>query len=175
MSAISFMASKSITAMSVVRIKMQVGDQIQKWDHEDVDERQQYLAVGRTDGAGDKSVSERHLYHGERQQCLAAGWKDGAGDKSVTKPKDGIMRMLIRGRSAWLQVEKMVLVRPWPKAVRSPKDTLADPPVLRCYYYMGLKKKPAPVYNSQLRVANSVDLNGPVQEFRNQVPRVYGL
>lgn len=63
----------------------------------------------------------------------------------------------------------MVIVRPWPKAVRDPADESSDPPLFRCFYYMGLKKKPAPIYNSALRAANSVDLNGPVQEFRAQV------
>lgn len=62
-----------------------------------------------------------------------------------------------------------MLVRPWPKAVKNSADASSEPPVMRCYYYMGLKKKPAPVFNSHLKVANSVDLNGPVQEFRSQV------
>ena len=68
-----------------------------------------------------------------------------------------------------LQVEHAVTVRPWAKAVKDPDSGKQDPPIFRCSYFMGLKKKPAPVYNSTIKAANSVDLNQPVSEFRNQV------
>ncbi len=66
-------------------------------------------------------------------------------------------------------MENVVTVRPWAKAMKDPNSGTQDPHVFRCSYFMGLKKKPAPVYNSSVKAANSVDLNMPVQEFRHQV------
>ena len=60
-------------------------------------------------------------------------------------------------------------VRPWSKSIKDPESGKHEPARYRCSYFMGLKKKPAPVYNSKIKAASSVDLNGPVQEFRNQV------
>ena len=60
-------------------------------------------------------------------------------------------------------------MRPWSKSVKDPASGTQEPPTFRCSYFMGLKKKPAPVYNSKMKAATSVDLNGPVQEFRHQV------
>ena len=71
-----------------------------------------------------------------------------------------------------LQVEHVVTVRPWAKSVKDPTSGTQDPPLFRCSYFMGLKKKPAPVYNSTVKAANSVDLNIPVQEFRHQVHEI---
>lgn len=68
-----------------------------------------------------------------------------------------------------MQVERVVTVRPWAKSIKDPESGKQDPQQFRCSYFMGLKKKPAPIYNSKLKAASSVDLNGPVQEFRNQV------
>ena len=50
-----------------------------------------------------------------------------------------------------LQVEKSVIVRPWSKAIKDPDSGSQSPPLFRCSYFMGLKKKPAPVFNSRLK------------------------
>ena len=67
-----------------------------------------------------------------------------------------------------LQTERSVLIRPWPKEIRQPVEEGKDPE-WKVFYFMGLRKKPGPVYNTAARQAASVDLNGPVAEFRQQV------
>ncbi len=65
-----------------------------------------------------------------------------------------------------MRVEPYVTVRPWPKAF-APLRAAGEQP-LRCYYFMGLKKKAFPAQPGGAR-ATSVNLNDPVQEFKQQV------
>lgn len=74
-----------------------------------------------------------------------------------------------RVRQLVMKLEGLVVVRPWPKAVKDPESGASEPPYYRSSYFMGLKKKPLAVYNSREKVANSVNLNTPVMEFRSQV------
>ncbi len=56
------------------------------------------------------------------------------------------------------------LHRPWPKAVMEPREEGSPDKPWRCFYFMGLRKKPAVPGQK-----NSVNLNTPVQEFKQQV------
>ncbi len=88
-----------------------------------------------------------------------------------------------RLRQLVMRVEPYVTVRPWPKAFSPPAAAAAAtaaataagsadaPPAMprcACFYFMGLKKKPQPAVPGVR--ASSVNLNGPVQEFKQQVP-----
>jgi poly(A) polymerase len=76
-----------------------------------------------------------------------------------------------RLRQLVMRVEPYVTVRPWPKAYSVPRPPPDDADGLsapwRCFYFMGLKKKPQPPAPGVK--ASSVNLNGPVQEFKQQV------
>ena len=54
--------------------------------------------------------------------------------------------------------------RPWPKAVMEPREEEHPDTPWKCFYFMGLKKKQAVPGQK-----NSVNLNTPVQEFKQQV------
>ena len=58
----------------------------------------------------------------------------------------------------------LMLCRPWPKAVMEPREEAHPERPWKCFYFMGLKKKP-----QVLGQKNSVNLNTPVQEFKQQV------
>jgi hypothetical protein len=67
-------------------------------------------------------------------------------------------------------------VRPWPKATHVPRaadanngSEGAESAPWRCYYFMGLKKKPAPLPGPGAPKGSSVNLNVPVSEFKQQV------
>ena len=66
----------------------------------------------------------------------------------------------------WMQLEKIVGIRPWPKEIKRPSDGESE---WKVYYYMGLKKKTFPILNSARPPPNHVDLNFPVREFRSHV------
>ncbi|KAL3152581.1 hypothetical protein ABBQ32_001602 [Trebouxia sp. C0010 RCD-2024] len=72
------------------------------------------------------------------------------------------LRQLVR------RLEVSVGVRPWPKPLKSPD---AGPHSYRTLYYMGLKKRSTQMTaNTLSRATNaSVNLNGPVNEFRHLV------
>ncbi|EIE20856.1 Poly(A) polymerase, partial [Coccomyxa subellipsoidea C-169] len=72
-----------------------------------------------------------------------------------------------RLRQLVMRVEPFVTVRPWPKAIFPPRGPEAAGQPRRCFYFMGLKKKPLPSQPGGR--ASSVNLNNPVQEFKNQV------
>ncbi|KAK9817001.1 hypothetical protein WJX72_008108 [[Myrmecia] bisecta] len=78
-----------------------------------------------------------------------------------------------RLRQLVLKVEYMVTVRPWPRKLSPTPDECADG-CLRCFWYMGLKKKAMPAYMAAGK-AVSVNLNVPVQEFRYQVMAFTGM
>ena len=67
----------------------------------------------------------------------------------------------------------LLQVRPWPKATHVPRpaaeDEAADDAPWRCYYFMGLKKKPTPPPAPGAPKGSSVNLNVPVSEFKQQV------
>lgn len=71
-----------------------------------------------------------------------------------------------RLRQLVMRVEPYVTVRPWPKAFTPLRA--AGEQQLRCFYFMGLKKKAFPAQPGGAR-ASSVNLNDPVQEFKQQV------
>jgi len=71
-----------------------------------------------------------------------------------------------------MQLEGLVIVRPWPKSIKDPESGVGEPPVFRCSYFMGLKKRPAAIYNSREKAAKSVNINTPVIEFKNHVSLV---
>ena len=68
------------------------------------------------------------------------------------------------------RLEVSVGVRPWPKPLKSPHQD-AGPQSHRTLYYMGLKKRSTQMTaNTLSRATNaSVNLNGPVNEFRHLV------
>ena len=72
------------------------------------------------------------------------------------------LRQLVR------RLETSVGVRPWPKAIKNPGDGSSSFGTL---YYMGLKKRSTQMTATTLsRASNSsVNLNGPVNEFRHLV------
>ena len=72
------------------------------------------------------------------------------------------LRQLVR------RLETSVGVRPWPKAISSPE---AGAHSYRTLYYMGLRKRaPQMTATTLSRASNtSVNLNGPVNEFRHLV------
>ncbi|CAL8467929.1 g7467 [Coccomyxa elongata] len=72
-----------------------------------------------------------------------------------------------RLRQLVMRVEPYVTVRPWPKAVTPPRSADQAGQPVRCFYFMGLKKKAQPVQPGGR--ASSVNLNTPVQEFKMQV------
>lgn len=72
-----------------------------------------------------------------------------------------------RLRQLVMRVEPFVTVRPWPKAIFPPRGPESAGQPRRCFYFMGLKKKPLPSQPGGR--ASSVNLNNPVQEFKNQV------
>lgn len=71
-----------------------------------------------------------------------------------------------RLRQLVMRVEPFVTVRPWPKAVTPPRSADQAGQPVRCFYFMGLKKKAQPVQPGGR--ASSVNLNTPVQEFKMQ-------
>ncbi|KAK9846007.1 hypothetical protein WJX81_008275 [Elliptochloris bilobata] len=87
-----------------------------------------------------------------------------AGSEEDFRAWDGWVHS--RLRQLVMRVEPFVLVRPWPKAVRVPREDGTKDPV-RCLYFMGLRQRPVPVVPGQKKPA--VNLNVPVAEFRNQV------
>lgn len=68
------------------------------------------------------------------------------------------------------RLEVSVGVRPWPKPLKSP-DQDAQPQSHRTLYFMGLKKRSTQMTANTLSRATSasVNLNGPVNEFRHLV------
>ena len=72
------------------------------------------------------------------------------------------LRQLVR------RLETSVGVRPWPKPIKSPGH---GPQSYSTLYYMGLKKRSTQMTATTLSRAsnNSVNLNGPVNEFRHLV------
>ena len=81
-----------------------------------------------------------------------------------------------RLRQLVLKVERSVRVRPWPKSLAPPRgtdDPDADPAdgPWRCFYFFGLKKRPAPAAAAgTVRTAPPpVNLNAPVAAFRAMV------
>ncbi len=72
------------------------------------------------------------------------------------------LRQLVR------RLETSVGVRPWPKPIKSPGH---GPQTYSTLYYMGLKKRSTQMTATTLSRAsnNSVNLNGPVNEFRHLV------
>ncbi len=75
---------------------------------------------------------------------------------------------LCRLRQLVRRLETSVGVRPWPKPIKSPGH---GPQSYRTLYYMGLKKRSTQMTATTLsRASNSsVNLNGPVNEFRHLV------
>ena len=71
-----------------------------------------------------------------------------------------------RLRQLVMRVEPHVTVRPWPKAVKPPRPAEQMGQPVRCFYFMGLKKKAQPVQPGSR--TSSVNLNTPVQEFKMQ-------
>jgi hypothetical protein len=71
-----------------------------------------------------------------------------------------------RLRQLVMRVEPYVTVRPWPKAVAPPREDEPAGQPRRCFYFMGLKKKQLPAQPGGK--ASTVNLSGPVQEFKMQ-------
>ena len=79
-----------------------------------------------------------------------------------------------RLRQLILKVQGLVVVRPWPKAIRPPLDPALAP--FTHFYYIGLRKKAQPKFNSYTRQPdNKVNLNAPVEEFLFQVRTPHSL
>ena len=81
-----------------------------------------------------------------------------------------VSAMSCRLRQLVRRLEVSVGVRPWPKPLKSP-DQDAQPQSHRTLYFMGLKKRSTQMTANTLSRATSasVNLNGPVNEFRHLV------